>query len=109
MSSRSSTTRWRCAAAASTVPATSSAATRPEVVAFAVLLVLDFDGTITDRDTLDFIVEQHAPAVFREAEEALRAGTMTLNEVIAYAVSGPPDRPVLDPIPFDRRGVAPRS
>jgi 2-hydroxy-3-keto-5-methylthiopentenyl-1-phosphate phosphatase len=49
-----------------------------------VLLVLDFDGTITTRDTLDFIVEQHAPAVFREAEDALQAGTMTLNEVIAY-------------------------
>ncbi len=48
------------------------------------LLVLDFDGTITDRDTLDFIVEQHAPGVFREAEKALQTGTMTLNEVIAY-------------------------
>ena len=29
------------------------------------------------------------------------------NDVQAYAISGPPDRPVLDPIPFDRRGVAP--
>jgi 2,3-diketo-5-methylthio-1-phosphopentane phosphatase len=48
-----------------------------------VLLLLDFDGTITSVDTLDAIVRRYAPAVWDETEEALQAGTMTLNEVIA--------------------------
>lgn len=48
------------------------------------LLLLDFDGTLTDHDTLDLLVTEHAPAVWLEGEEALAAGTMTLNEVIAF-------------------------
>ncbi len=48
------------------------------------LLLLDFDGTITSVDTLDAIVQRYAPAVWDETEAALQAGTMTLNEVIAY-------------------------
>src|SRR3954447_19330761 len=49
----------------------------------AMLLLLDFDGTLTDHDTLDLLVAEHAPAVWLEAEQALTDGTMTLNEVIA--------------------------
>jgi 2,3-diketo-5-methylthio-1-phosphopentane phosphatase len=48
------------------------------------LLLLDFDGTLTDHDTLDLLVAEHAPAVWLEAERALTEGTMTLNEVIAF-------------------------
>ena len=48
------------------------------------LLLLDFDGTLTDHDTLDLLVAEHAPAVWLEAEQALTDGTMTLNEVIAF-------------------------
>ena len=48
------------------------------------LLLLDFDGTLTDTDTLDLLVAEHAPAVWAEAERALTAGTMTLYEVIAF-------------------------
>jgi 2,3-diketo-5-methylthio-1-phosphopentane phosphatase len=48
------------------------------------LLLLDFDGTLTDHDTLDLLVAEHAPAVWLEAERALTDGTMTLNEVIAF-------------------------
>ena len=48
------------------------------------LLLLDFDGTLTDVDTLDLLVAEHAPAVWLEAEQALTTGSMTLNEVIAF-------------------------
>lgn len=48
------------------------------------LLLLDFDGTLTDHDTLDLLVAEHAPAAWLEAERALTDGTMTLNEVIAF-------------------------
>jgi 2,3-diketo-5-methylthio-1-phosphopentane phosphatase len=48
------------------------------------LLLLDFDGTLTDVDTLDLLVAEHAPAVWVEAEQALTSGSMTLYEVIAF-------------------------
>ena len=48
------------------------------------LLLLDFDGTLTDVDTLDLLVAEHAPAIWAEAEQALRSGSMTLYEVIAF-------------------------
>jgi 2,3-diketo-5-methylthio-1-phosphopentane phosphatase len=48
------------------------------------LLLLDFDGTLTDVDTLDLLVAEHAPAIWAEAEHALTSGSMTLNEVIAF-------------------------
>jgi 2,3-diketo-5-methylthio-1-phosphopentane phosphatase len=48
------------------------------------LLLLDFDGTLTDVDTLDLLVAEHAPAIWLEAEQALTSGSMTLNEVIAF-------------------------
>jgi 2,3-diketo-5-methylthio-1-phosphopentane phosphatase len=49
-----------------------------------VRLVLDFDGTVTERDTLDLVLERFGDAgVYERAEAELDAGRMTLNEVIA--------------------------
>jgi 2,3-diketo-5-methylthio-1-phosphopentane phosphatase len=47
-----------------------------------VLIVVDFDGTITERDTLVDIVQEQAPDVFRQVEEDLDAGRITLRECI---------------------------
>jgi len=44
--------------------------------------VVDFDGTITEHDTLVEIVRSHAPAVFWQLEEDLEAGRITLRECI---------------------------
>jgi 2,3-diketo-5-methylthio-1-phosphopentane phosphatase len=49
-----------------------------------VLLAIDFDGTLTDRDTLDAICQQWAPEAFADAEERLQAGHWTLDQVIAH-------------------------
>ena len=47
-------------------------------------LVLDFDGTVTERDTLDIVLERFGDAeVYERAEAELDAGRMTLNEVIS--------------------------
>jgi 2-hydroxy-3-keto-5-methylthiopentenyl-1-phosphate phosphatase len=47
-------------------------------------LVLDWDGTVTERDTLDLVLEAFGDAeVYERAEAELEAGTMTLNDVIA--------------------------
>jgi 2-hydroxy-3-keto-5-methylthiopentenyl-1-phosphate phosphatase len=47
-------------------------------------LVLDWDGTVTERDTLDLVLEAFGDAeVYERAEAELDAGTMTLNDVIA--------------------------
>jgi 2-hydroxy-3-keto-5-methylthiopentenyl-1-phosphate phosphatase len=46
------------------------------------LIVVDFDGTITERDTLVDIVQEQAPDVFRQVEEDLDAGRITLRECI---------------------------
>jgi 2-hydroxy-3-keto-5-methylthiopentenyl-1-phosphate phosphatase len=46
------------------------------------LIVVDFDGTITEQDSLVQIVQGHAPEVFDELEDALEAGTITLRECI---------------------------
>jgi len=49
-----------------------------------VRLVLDFDGTVTERDTLDLVLERFGDAqVYERAEVELDAGRLTLNEVIA--------------------------
>jgi len=49
-----------------------------------VRLVLDFDGTVTERDTLDIVLERFGDAeVYERAEAELEAGRMTLNEVIS--------------------------
>jgi 2,3-diketo-5-methylthio-1-phosphopentane phosphatase len=50
----------------------------------AVLLAIDFDGTLTDRDTLDAICQVWAPQALAEAEERLQAGHWTLDQVIAH-------------------------
>ena len=46
------------------------------------LIVVDFDGTITEQDTLDWLVRRHAPQVHDEVERALTAGEITLHECI---------------------------
>jgi 2-hydroxy-3-keto-5-methylthiopentenyl-1-phosphate phosphatase len=46
-------------------------------------LVLDFDGTITEIDLLDEIAERFGdPGVYREVEEGLLSGAITLRECI---------------------------
>jgi len=61
-------------------------------------LVLDWDGTVTERDTLDLVLEEFGEAqVYEGAEAELEAGRMTLNEVIAAefaAVTAPLDEVV---------------
>jgi 2-hydroxy-3-keto-5-methylthiopentenyl-1-phosphate phosphatase len=47
------------------------------------LIVVDFDGTITERDTLVDIVQEQAPEVFDQVESDLQAGRITLRECIA--------------------------
>jgi HAD superfamily phosphoserine phosphatase-like hydrolase len=47
-------------------------------------LVLDWDGTVTERDTLDLVLQAFGDAeIYERVESELEAGTMTLNEVIA--------------------------
>ena len=47
-------------------------------------LVLDWDGTVTERDTLDIVLERFGDAeIYERVEAELDAGRMTLNEVIA--------------------------
>jgi 2-hydroxy-3-keto-5-methylthiopentenyl-1-phosphate phosphatase len=47
-------------------------------------LVLDWDGTITERDTLDLVLQEFGDAeIYERVEGELERGTMTLNEVIA--------------------------
>jgi 2-hydroxy-3-keto-5-methylthiopentenyl-1-phosphate phosphatase len=44
------------------------------------LIVVDFDGTITERDTLDDVLERYAPDAYEAAEEGLRSGRLTLRQ-----------------------------
>ena len=47
-------------------------------------LVLDWDGTVTERDTLDLVLQGFGDAeIYERVEGELERGTMTLNEVIA--------------------------
>jgi len=49
-----------------------------------VRLVHDWDGTVTERDTLDLVLQEFGDAeIYERVEHELDAGTMTLNEVIA--------------------------
>jgi 2-hydroxy-3-keto-5-methylthiopentenyl-1-phosphate phosphatase len=49
-----------------------------------VRLVLDWDGTVTERDTLDLVLSEFGDAkIYERVEAELELGTMTLNEVIA--------------------------
>jgi 2-hydroxy-3-keto-5-methylthiopentenyl-1-phosphate phosphatase len=44
------------------------------------LIVVDFDGTVTERDTQDGLLERHAPEAYVLAEQGLQDGTLTLRE-----------------------------
>lgn len=47
-------------------------------------LVLDFDGTVTERDTLDLVLARFGdPEIYERVEAELDAGRMTLHDVIA--------------------------
>jgi 2-hydroxy-3-keto-5-methylthiopentenyl-1-phosphate phosphatase len=47
-------------------------------------LVLDWDGTVTERDTLDLVLQEFGDReIYERAEAELDAGRMTLNDVIA--------------------------
>ncbi|HET7808100.1 MAG TPA: haloacid dehalogenase-like hydrolase [Gaiellaceae bacterium] len=47
-------------------------------------LVLDWDGTVTERDTLDLVLQAFGdPEIYERVEAELDAGRMTLNDVIA--------------------------
>ena len=47
-------------------------------------LVLDWDGTVTERDTLDLVLQEFGDAeIYERVEGELERGAMTLNEVIA--------------------------
>ena len=49
-----------------------------------VRLVLDWDGTVTERDTLDLVLQQFGDDdIYQRVEAELDRGTMTLNDVIA--------------------------
>ena len=48
------------------------------------LLVIDFDGTLVEQDTLDLIVREWAPSAWDEAEVRLQFGEMTLDDVIRF-------------------------
>jgi 2-hydroxy-3-keto-5-methylthiopentenyl-1-phosphate phosphatase len=51
-------------------------------------LVLDWDGTVTERDTLDLVLERFGDAeIYERTELDLDAGRMTLNDVIAEQFS----------------------
>jgi 2-hydroxy-3-keto-5-methylthiopentenyl-1-phosphate phosphatase len=65
------------------------------------LIVVDFDGTITEKDTLVEIVQAHAPEVFWQLEEDLDAGRITLRECIERefaAVRGDHDQIVAEAV-----------
>ena len=47
-------------------------------------LVLDWNGTVTERDTLDLVLQEFGdPEIYERVERELDAGRMTLNDVIA--------------------------
>src|SRR5262245_2127355 len=58
-------------------------APRAPAAAAATTLVLDYDGTITEVDTLDEIAQRFGDrTVYEEVEEGLHGGSLTLREVI---------------------------
>jgi 2-hydroxy-3-keto-5-methylthiopentenyl-1-phosphate phosphatase len=61
-------------------------------------LVLDWDGTVTEQDTLDLVLQEFGDAeIYERVEAELERGTMTLNEVIAtefLTVTAPLDEAV---------------
>ena len=45
-------------------------------------IACDFDGTITDEDTLDLLVQRFAPGVWESMEAALLSGELSLTQVM---------------------------
>jgi 2-hydroxy-3-keto-5-methylthiopentenyl-1-phosphate phosphatase len=63
-------------------------------------LVLDWDGTVTARDTLDLVLQEFGDAeIYERVESELERGTMTLNDVIA-AEFATVTAPLADVVPF---------
>jgi 2-hydroxy-3-keto-5-methylthiopentenyl-1-phosphate phosphatase len=63
-------------------------------------LVLDWDGTVTERDTLDLVLQEFGDAgIYERVEAELERGTMTLNEVIA-AEFATVTAPLAEVVPF---------
>ena len=65
------------------------------------LIVVDFDGTITERDPLVRIVQAQAPELFEQVEADLDAGRITLRECIRRefeAVRGEHDQIVAEAV-----------
>jgi 2-hydroxy-3-keto-5-methylthiopentenyl-1-phosphate phosphatase len=53
-----------------------------------VRVVLDWDGTVTERDTLDLVLQRFGDNdIYERVEAELERGTMTLNDVIAAEFS----------------------
>ena len=51
------------------------------------LLAIDFDGTLADKDTVDWFCAHYAPAVFEEVDAAFARGDITLDETLARQVA----------------------
>lgn len=47
------------------------------------LVICDFDGTVTARDTNSVLAERFAPRAFAQVEQSLVSGPLTLREVLA--------------------------
>jgi 2-hydroxy-3-keto-5-methylthiopentenyl-1-phosphate phosphatase len=65
------------------------------------LIVVDFDGTISERDTLDEMCRRLIPGVYEQAERDLLAGRITLHECIRTefeAILGDHDAIVADAV-----------
>jgi len=53
------------------------------------VIVADFDGTITERDTLELVVERFGDPDVRRAVEAELGRTLTLNDVLTTIRNAP--------------------
>ena len=62
------------------------------------LVVVDFDGTITKRDTQDDLLEKYAPEAYVEAERGLETHHVTEAEVVYVGVD--PTTPERKPTPL---------
>jgi 2-hydroxy-3-keto-5-methylthiopentenyl-1-phosphate phosphatase len=71
------------------------------------LVVLDFDGTLADADTLDLLAERYAPEAFAAADAAFERGALTLDETIS-AQFRPVTAPLDELLGVLRREVSPR-
>lgn len=52
------------------------------------LILCDFDGTVTERDTNSFLAQEFAPDAFDQVEHKLATREMTLREVLATELGG---------------------